>query len=162
MLARFDATPNPSIESWVPIDCTSGLGSLIVSTYRRDPFKLLASAQEMASKARIPYGWSASIDTLRPYRERVFETFSCTEKMRSSETLTDVISMGPVSTENTLISHVSSFLGVWHFPRRPYDGQIVCMWTKLCSRVSPDHLSLSLGDHRGSIEKLLTYIIHQK
>ena len=57
---------------------------------------------------------------------QAFETISFTEKMRSSETLAAVVSMGPGHPRNAVISSISLFVGDVHFPRRPYDGQFEC------------------------------------
>ena len=92
--------------------------------------------------------------------QRVYETISFTEKMKSIETLAVVVSMGRVINENILISDGSDLIGVDHFPNRPYDDKSGCMCTKLCSRMSPDHLRLSLTDRNESVGNPLMYIIY--
>ena len=66
--------------------------------------------------------------TIPPYRyspansQRHFETILFTEKMKSGQTLSVELSVGRVIIENILIFDGSLFIGVGHFPRRPYDG----------------------------------------
>ena len=158
----YSATPKPGAEIWVPSDYTVGSGSHYSVYIPKCSVHTALIRVGDWHKSLVGVGCRASIclSNGRPFQ--AYETIWFTDKMRCRETLAAVLSMGRVINCNTLISRVNLFVGDVHFPRRPYDGQIGCIWTKLCSRLSPDHLSLSLGDSNGRFIKLLSYIIHGK
>ena len=154
--------PNQGIERWVPNDWTAGLvyphsihilkGSVQVALISSGDGVKVVLGSWLESVFRYPPAiWNTSLWYHLISRRKEIHRFPRGCYQGTSWLFWNRAHLLPKSLGWSLT-----------FSARHYDGTIGCMWRKLCSRVSTDHLRLSLDDSRVNFGMLLTYRIHQK